>query len=185
MTHEKNNKMVLVVVDMQNGFLGSRSAYIIKPVLRVIKEMKARNIPVVFTRFHNSPGSVYERLIGWKRLRSEGEISIHPELAPHASVVIDKEGYTALTPDFRVMVNKNAWTTLIICGVASDGCVLKTAVDAFEAGLTPIVLKDACASHAGEEVHNAGMLLMQRFIGKKQVLSTTEILGMLDAIAVC
>jgi nicotinamidase-related amidase len=189
MTHENNrekdNKIALVVVDMQNGFLGSRSIHIVGAVLRAIEEMKTRKVPIVFTRFHNNPGSLYEKLIGWRRLRSKEEINIHPDLSPYASTVIDKEGYTAFTPDFRAMVNRNAWTTLVICGVASDGCVLKTAVDVFEAGLTPIVLKDACASHAGEEVHNAGVLLLERFIGKRQVLSTTDFLKMLDSTVRC
>lgn len=180
---EKGNKIVLVVVDMQNGFLGSRSVHIVGPVLRAIEEMEARKIPIVFTRFHNTPGSLYEKLIGWRRLRSKEEINIHADLSPHASIVIDKEGYTGFTPEFHAMVSQNAWTTLVICGVASDGCVLKTAVDVFEAGLTPIVLKDACASHAGEEVHNAGMLLLERFIGKKQMLSTTDFLEMLNSTA--
>ncbi len=36
--------------------------------------------------------------------------------------------------------------------------------------------KGGCASHAGVEVHNAGLLLISRFIGKRQVVSVQNIL---------
>lgn len=62
-----------------------------------------------------------------------------------------------------------------MCGIASDGCVLKTAVDVFEQGIVPVVLKDLTASHAGEAVHEAGILLISRFIGQDQVVESSTI----------
>jgi hypothetical protein len=38
------------------------------------------------------------------------------------------------------------------------------------------ITSDACASHAGEEIHNAGLLLISRFIGKRQVLPLQEVI---------
>jgi len=60
------------------------------------------------------------------------------------------------------------------CGIATDGCVLKTAVDLFEAGIRPVVLTDAVSSHAGDEVHQAGLLLISRFIGGEQLVTSEE-----------
>ncbi len=57
----------------------------------------------------------------------------------------------------------------------TDICVLKTAVDAFERDLSPWVLKDACASHAGPEAHDAGLLITERFIGANQIIRTTSL----------
>jgi nicotinamidase-related amidase len=171
---------VLLVVDMQNGFLGQKSQHVIPNVVRLVEELKKRAIPVVFTRFHNEPGSQYERLIGWTRLRSSPEVDITSELTPFADVVIDKSVYTSFVPEFARLVSENNWSTIIICGVATDGCVLKTATDAFEQGLTPIVVEDACASHAGEEVHRAGLLLTSRFIGKGQIVNTSALLERID-----
>jgi hypothetical protein len=51
---------------------------------------------------------------------------------------------------------------------------MKTAVDAFERNLTPVVISDACGSHAGVDVHNAGLLILERFIGKDQIVTTVE-----------
>jgi len=63
---------------------------------------------------------------------------------------------------------------LVLCGIATDGCVLKTAVDAFERGIEPVVVVDACASHAGNAVHEAGLLLLGRFIGAGQLRSVAD-----------
>ena len=40
--------------------------------------------------------------------------------------------------------------------------MLKTAVDAFELGMTPYVIADASASHAGPRAHEAGLYLLGR-----------------------
>jgi nicotinamidase-related amidase len=63
----------------------------------------------------------------------------------------------------------------LICGIAIESCVCKTAVDAFERNLTPWVLVDACASHAGTMTHEAGLVVTSRFIGKRQLISTSDL----------
>jgi nicotinamidase-related amidase len=176
----ERKKTVLVVVDMQNGFLNEKSRHVIPNVVRVVQEFETRQIPVIFTRFHNEPGSPYERLIGWERLRTSPETDLTEEMRPHAKTVIDKNFYSVFTSEFKQRVKKAGWSNIVLCGVATDGCVLKTAIDSFERGLTPFVVKDACASHAGEEVHQAGLLLLSRFIGKGQILETASIIRLLD-----
>ena len=64
----------------------------------------------------------------------------------------------------------------MICGIATESCVCKTAADAFERNLTPWVVTDACASHAGQEAHDAGLLVTGRFVGHKQLITTAELL---------
>lgn len=140
---------------------------------------------VMFTRFHNAPGSPYERLIHWSRLQGPPETDITSELRPYldgAVDVIDKPHYTLFTSEGIVAVAKGGWHDLVFCGVATDGCVLKSAVDAFELGYTPWVLTDACASHAGEEVHEAGLNLLGRFIGRGQLLDSTALLARLSQL---
>jgi isochorismate hydrolase len=51
----------------------------------------------------------------------------------------------------------------------------KTAVDAFELDLTPWLVEDASASHASKAVHEAGVLVTQRFIGEGQIITTADI----------
>ena len=44
-----------------------------------------------------------------------------------------------------------------------------TAVDLFQNGFRPVVLADACASHAGPDYHEAGLRLLERLIGRRQI----------------
>ena len=174
-------KSVLLVIDMQNGFLEEKSRHVIPNVVTLVTECQHRSITTVFTRFHNREGSPYETLIGWQRLRSEEETNIAGELSIFSAQIIDKNFYSAFTDDFEQMLKQNGWKTLILCGVDTESCVMKTAVDAFERNLTPIVVSDACASHAGVDVHNAGLMILERFIGKDQLVTTAEFLRAYDS----
>ena len=69
-----------------------------------------------------------------------------------------------------------------ICGIDTESCVLKTAVDAFERDLTPWIVEDACASHAGPEPHYAGLLVARRFIGRSQIISAA---GLPETVSRC
>lgn len=171
---------VLIVIDMQNGFMGIQSRHIIDPVINLIEECQRHKIPTVFTRFHNHPASSFERLIGWKRLREAPETDLVVDLQPYAKTVIDKDFYSAFTNEFNRFVNKNNWKTIILCGVATESCVMKTAVDAFERSLTPLVVSDACASHAGTDIHQAGLMILGRFIGGGQIVTTKQLLQRLN-----
>lgn len=174
---------VLVVVDMQNGFLGEKSKPVIPKVVNLVEECRQRHLPIVFTRFHNRENSPYETLIGWKRLREFPETEITDELNGFAETIIDKDFYSSFTDEFKQLVNKNNWQTIILCGVATESCVMKTAVDAFERNLIPVVISDACASHAGMETHEAGLMLLGRFIGRHQLITTEELLKSINHTA--
>lgn len=167
---------VLIVVDMQNGFLGSKTEHIVPCIEELVQKWQALGGATVFTRFISLPDGQYERLINWKRLQTSPEIDICPSLVPFAKCVIEKNYYTAFTDEFKHMVSSNTWTNFAICGIATDSCVLKTAADAFELGYTPFVLNDACASHAGPDIHEAALSILKRFIGRNQVIETSAFL---------
>jgi nicotinamidase-related amidase len=67
----------------------------------------------------------------------------------------------------------NKITKVFICGIATESCVMKTAIDLFERNIRPIVIQDACCSHAGEAAHNAGLLIIERNIGKAQITDSS------------
>jgi nicotinamidase-related amidase len=89
--------------------------------------------------------------------------------------VVDKHIYTLFTPAGTRLVDERGWTDLYLCGIDTDSCVLKTAVDAFERDLTPWILQDACASHAGPEAHAAGLFIAGRFIGTNQLIQSASL----------
>ena len=60
---------LLIVVDVQNGFLSDGSEHVVNPIAREVERWIDEKKPVVMTRFHNEPGSSWETLIHWSRLR--------------------------------------------------------------------------------------------------------------------
>ena len=163
----------LIVVDVQTGFVNQHSRPALAGVTRLLQEWTERRWPILLTQFVNPPGGQWERLLGWARLRSEPETLLHPSVAPYASssVVVRKSTYTGVVGEVERGLNVGHWKTVVLCGIATEGCVLKTAVDLFEhdSGVRPVVVRDACGSHGGAALHETGLLLIERFIGRAQV----------------
>lgn len=156
----------LLIVDVQRGFINQWTAHVPAAVEALQRDYER----VVVTRFYNPEGSLYRRLIGWQRLAKDSEdfpLAFRP---PAAAPVIDKATYTCVTGEFLETLAGWGADRVHVCGIATDNCVLKCAVDLFEAGVEPVVLAKACASHGGPECHDAGLLLLRRFIGDRQVV---------------
>lgn len=171
---------VLVVIDMQKGFISEHSKHIVPNIASLIRNCQNLSIPVVFTRFFNFVGSPYETLIGWSRVHNEPETDIIEDLLPLVGALIDKNFYTAVTPEFVDLMLRNSWKTIILCGIATESCVLKTAADIFELMLRPIVISDACASDMGPNSHLAGLLSLESLIGQDQIMTSHEFLNFLS-----
>ncbi|MEM8955270.1 MAG: cysteine hydrolase [Verrucomicrobiota bacterium] len=168
-------KPALVVIDLQNGFLNDESRAVVPAILQAIRFFRDRSWPIFATRFRNRAGSGYEKWIGWQRLRTSPEIDLCDEIAELELPVFDKFGYSSFTKEVKEWIGVHAIEELVCCGIATEGCVLKTAVDAFEANLEPIVITDACASHAGRVAHDAGLLVLSRFIGERQLIDVDHL----------
>jgi len=172
------HRPVLVVVDVQNGFITEHSQPVVPLIVDLVRRWQAAHGDVIFTRYLNYPGSPFERLIGWTKMTDGPEIELVTELAPYVGAhipVVNKYIYTLFTPEGTSLVKEHRWTDLYICGIDTENCVLKTAVDAFERNLTPWILKDACASHSGPEAHAAGLFVVSRSIGTNQIIQTASI----------
>jgi nicotinamidase-related amidase len=172
------HKPVLVVVDVQNGFITEHSQPVIPIIVDLVRRWQTARGDVVFSRYLNYAGSPFERLIGWTKMIDAPETELVTELTPYIgphTPITDKYIYTLFTPEGTHLVDQRGWTDLYICGIDTEICVLKTAVDAFERNLTPWILKDACASHAGPKAHTAGLFIAGRFIGINQIIHTTSL----------
>jgi len=158
----------LFIIDVQRGFINEWTRHIPDRVA-ALQEKYDR---VVVTRFVNPENSFYRRLIHWSRFAPDSA-DVALAFAPRAdALVVDKAQYSALVPMVADMLGGERIERVDLCGIATDNCVLKTAVDLFERGIVPVVLADACASHGGPDCHEAGLLLLRRLIGRGQVIGT-------------
>jgi nicotinamidase-related amidase len=166
---------VLFVIDMQEGFLNAHSKHVVPTVVGLVSHFQQRNLPIIFTKYINYPGSQFERLLDFTDVSSAPETDIVFELVSNKQNEITKHSYTAITVEAREMIASYEWNEVIICGVSTESCVLKTAVDVFEEDLRPIVISDACASNMSVQHHQAGLLVIETMIGSRQILTADQL----------
>ncbi|MGW7463846.1 isochorismatase family cysteine hydrolase [Streptomyces xantholiticus] len=173
----------LLVVDVQQGFVNHHSRSVLPAVVRLVKGLQVLGAPVVLTRFHNEPGSPYETITGWTKLRTPEEQAFVPELVPYisdAAGVIDKGQSSLFTPEGTELIRRAGWSDLVLCGIDTDACVYDSAVDAYQHGYRPWIVTDACASTGGPEYHDAALLLAARNIGPDHLLASDAVLSRLS-----
>lgn len=160
-------RAALLIVDVQRGFINDATVHIPARV-----EALQANYPLVIaTRFINLPESNYRRLIHWERF-GPGSTDTEFAFLPRAdALILDKPRYTCVDAEFLDMLDAHAIDEIHVCGINTDICVTKCAVDLFEVDRTPVVLGDYCASHAGTEFHAAALRILARFIGRDQIRS--------------
>ena len=169
---------VLVVVDVQNGFVTEHSKHVVPVIAELVREWLDAGRDVVFTRYLNYPGSPFDTIMGWTKLMDSPEIDIVDELqelSKKSLAIIDKKIYTMFNDEGTELARERGWTDMYVCGIDTEVCVLKTAVDAFEHGIRSWLLTDASASHSGCEPHDAGIIVAQKMIGRQQTVSIDEL----------
>ncbi|MER0443193.1 isochorismatase family cysteine hydrolase [Streptomyces sp. Edi4] len=178
----------LIVVDVQNGFVNGHSRAVVPAIAHLVKQWRKAGAPVVFARFHNAPGSPYERITGWTDLRTAQEQAVVDELAPYvetAAAVIDKGQSSVFTVEGAQVIREAGWSDLVLCGIDTDSCVYDSAVAAYHAGYRPWIVTDACASSGGKRYHDAALLLAARNISAAQLVTSQEVLEQLGHQGAC
>lgn len=173
---------VLVVIDVQTGFVTAHSKHVVEPIIAAAQAWVHHGRHVVLTRFLNPEAIQWERLMHWTRMRSapdtdlvDGLVALH-RAHPDLVHVVDKRSYSAV---YEVPVSMTTYLgagELALCGIDTDACVLATAIDVFSDDHTPFVLEDLCSSSGGQVFHEAGMLLLRRLLGPDQVVSSNTYL---------
>jgi nicotinamidase-related amidase len=169
---------VLFVVDVQNGFRNQVSSPAIRRIRPLVRDWTAAGLSVIFTKYHNYPGSKFERLLDWTEVQHAPDTDIVAELAPYASdalAVANKTGYSVFTAEVAKLVDEYGWTNLVFCGFDTDTCILKSVADAFEREHIPWLVRDACASHGSRGQHRTAITMAGRFIGERQLITRRDI----------
>ncbi|HUE76129.1 MAG TPA: isochorismatase family cysteine hydrolase [Chloroflexota bacterium] len=159
----------LLVVDVQEGFLNEFTHHIPERVARLIEG--GHYDPILFTRFINSPGSPYHRLLDWHGCEREPETNLAPEIARLVArgQIFVKAGFTGVSDELTGYLREQKIERISLAGIDTDMCVLKIAMDLFDLGIEPIVLNDCCASTSGLQAHLAGLAILSRNIGAQRL----------------
>jgi nicotinamidase-related amidase len=160
---------VLLIVDVQTGFLNQFTHHIPQRVARLIE---TGNYDLVFfTRFVNTNDSPYSRFLSWDACSDEPDTNLAPEIALFASPerVFSKPGLCGIPEEMAAYFRSCLIRQMYVCGIDTDMCVLKIAMDLFDMNIEPIVLTDCCASTAGLQAHLAGLAVLSRNIGANRL----------------
>lgn len=177
----KENKVALVVIDMENGFIMPGSPHRIamagqtlENCKRVIEHSRASSIPVIFVkRIYRQDGSDVEltRWAGWK----EGGRSMAPASEGLNGADVPEEvrpqkgDYSIIKPrwsaffqtELDLILRRLGVTAVAIIGTTTPNCIRTTAYDANSLDYEVIVVEDCCSSQT-KEIQKANIDDMER-----------------------
>jgi nicotinamidase-related amidase len=180
--NEKVNakQKAVIVVDMQKDNVGEFCRAIIPNIKLLIKEARNRGVPIIFacdSRY--AEDFVFTRTGHPPRtIRGTEGVKVIEELDPRPTdITVEKRmlsGFFGSDLDFTL--RQKGTKTLIVTGVATWACVLKTAFDAVELGYEVLIPADCCASPSPEAHETALKLFKQMGILKLSVKEVIETL---------
>jgi nicotinamidase-related amidase len=161
---------LLVAIDLQ-GLFGERASpwytpgfeELLGPVGRLVEAFGDR---VAFTRFlvpdtpEGSWAGYYEL---WPFAREPGAARLLDLVAPFAGLphpLVERPTFSKWGPRLEALAGPAR--TLVLCGVATDCCVLATAVAAADAGMYVRVVADACRG-LDDAAHERALAVMAGF----------------------
>lgn len=155
----------LVLIDIQKGFLNSYTNKVIDNIKAIIKTHSDEFNHIVATRFSNSPGSPFTRLMNWNELMDKDSIELDPFIENISERIFEKKTYSCFVPEFIEFIHENKIDKIYFAGIDTDCCVLKSAADCFENNICVEVLINACASTGGVQSDDAAIVVLERLIG--------------------
>jgi nicotinate phosphoribosyltransferase len=164
---------VVLVVDMVRGFLeegsplycGLRARSLIPAVKRLLQHEIADGSPVVFINDQHRPDDPEFDRFPPHCIAGTRECEVVPELADFAGTIIAKQHFNAFTgTGLRELLETHGATTLVICGVCTDICILHTASAARDCGYEVEVPAD-CVASFDEKSHRFALDHMEKVLG--------------------
>lgn len=171
--------VALVLVDLQHGFVsgddGARR--VVDDVVEFVERAGDRYAGIIASRFRNTPGSAYWRLVDDDSMRSTPDIDLVPPVARIATSVVDKDGYSSATAELLEELRRLDVGEVHLAGVDTDQCVLATLLQLFDEGFEPVLIEDLCVSTSGATCHEAGLVAARRAIGEDRVRPSSQVSG--------
>lgn len=161
-----NNTSLLLVIDVQRNFINKNTRDIPKRIEKLINENNFKYI--VFTKFINDENSNFYKVLNYRGcIRNEDrEIVVDTK----DNRVLEKRTYTALTSELMTYLKENKIKDIYLCGIDTDACVLKTAIDLFENNYNVKVIEYCTMSHSGRRYHKFAIKMLKKLIGKDSVI---------------
>lgn len=157
---------LLLVIDLQKNFINEETKYCHK---KIKKLLDCNNYDfIAFTKFINDEDSNFYKTLNWKGCMTEEDRQIMVDTKDHK--VFEKRTYTAFNKEFKDYIKDNNIDTIYLCGIDTDACVLKTALDLFDNDYNVKVIEDCSMSHSGYKMHESAINILKKNIGSNNVI---------------
>lgn len=152
----------IIVVDLQKDNVGRFCRAIVPNVKLLLREARGKGIPIIFACDSRYPDDfIFKSGHPLRTIRGTEGVKVIEDLEPGANdIVVEKRMLSAFFgTDLDFTLRQKGIKTLIVTGVATWACVLKTVFDAAEIGYEVIVPADCCASPSPEG-HEAALKVL-------------------------
>lgn len=161
---KSTRKKALIIVDVQPGFLNTRSRYIIQNIKSLIEK-----VPYDFyveSLFYAEQGSLWDRQTKWTLPKDENFITVKgivEILKPKGCLHLEKSSKSAFkgNVDLHRELKKRNIKEVHIVGLDSNDCVLATAYEAFDLAYFTYVIEECTESSSGDELKKAGFKVLR------------------------
>ena len=160
------NNSLLLIIDVQNNFINQNTESLISKISTLINDNRFNDI--AFTKFINDENSNFYKVLNYKGCIDEHDRDIVIDIKDYK--IFKKKTYTALTNELKEYIAEKNIEVVYLCGIDTDACVFKTALDLFDNNYNVKVLKDYCMSHTSLENHNMAIHLLKKLIGENNVI---------------
>jgi nicotinamidase-related amidase len=172
---------LLVVVDMQRVFAETDSPWAVPGCHEVIPKIE-RLVDVfgdraVFTRFlpFDEPKGAWADYYAmhpfFLRPDAHGLSHLVEPFASRGGTTFDTSTFSKFGPRLEALAGPER--TIVLAGVATDCCVISTALSAADAGMRVRVVADACAGMTSD-THGAAVAVMAGYAGHIEVTTVEE-----------
>lgn len=159
-------KKLLLVVDVQACFVNDYTINIKNKIEKLLKQNKYDF--VAFGKFRNNTSSPFYNKLNYKACINDDETKIL--LNTEGCKVIERVKYSLFTDELKDYIKANNIAEIYICGLDTDACIYKTALDLFENNYDVYILKNYCGSSGGPKLHQIGLMLLKRQIGEDSII---------------
>lgn len=163
---KKNEKTLLLIIDVQNNFINKYTYPYVKKINDLINSQSYDYI--VFTKFINTINSPFYQILHYQGCMETKDTDLCIKKAD--AKIIEKSAYTALTPELLSFTKEQNIKTIYLCGFDTNACILKTALDLFEINYKFKVLIDYCYSHSGRRYHKYGLKILTKLVGNENII---------------
>jgi len=173
---EKAFRGIVLVIDPQMGWLNKHTEPTIKRLHSFLLEDGILDKTII-TVFYNNENSNFRRLLSWwKGFTVEYDTEIIPGFK-FSNVPVFKRNTYGMTERFWRKLELMNINNILITGFETDASIIKTAMDAFDRGISVWIVESLVASTYGKKGQEAGIAVAKKVLGRDHVLKTPAMLS--------